>query len=42
MTQKEALEEIRERFPDFTEEAEQMLKDGENLVQYLSVLRSFA
>ena len=42
MTEEEALEILRKEWPDYSEETEQMLKDGcHGMVEWLSVLDSF-
>ena len=41
MTEQEALEIIKAEYPEFTKHAEQSIKDGESVVQLLSMLESF-
>lgn len=41
MTQEEALKRIVEEYPEFTKDAIQMIRDGENLVDFVSTLDSF-
>ena len=41
MTEAEALKEIVEEYPEFTEKAIQMIRDGEDLIKLLSILDSF-
>ena len=38
MTEEEALEILRKEWPDYSEWTEGMLKDGYNMVEWLSVL----
>lgn len=41
MTEQEALEIIKAEYPEFTKDAEQMIKDGTSVAQMLSTLESF-
>ena len=41
MSQQEALEVIKAEYPEFTKNAEQWIKDGRDLVEFLSWLESF-
>ena len=42
MTEKQALEILNNEWLDYSKETEQMIKDGRNLVNWLSILESFA
>ena len=42
MTEEEALEILKRDWPEYNRETEQTAKDGESLVQWLSILESFA
>ena len=42
MTEQEALEILKKEWPEYSRQTEQNLKDGKSLVEWLSVLESFA
>lgn len=42
MTEQEALEILNRDWPEYSKATEQTIKDGDSLVQWLSVLESFA
>lgn len=42
MTEQEALEILNRDWKDYSRETEQMKKDGRNMVEWLSILESFA
>jgi hypothetical protein len=41
MTEQEALERIKQEYPEFAKQAEQDIKDGVSVKELLSVLDSF-
>ncbi len=41
MTQEEALQKIKEEFPELAKRAQELYEVGSDLVEYLSVLESF-
>lgn len=41
MTEQEALEKIKEEYPEFTKDAELMLNAGQKVTELLSTLESF-
>ena len=41
MTQEEALEKIRQEYPELAEGAQKMYNSGSDLVEYLNALESF-
>ena len=41
MTEQEALEKIKQEYPEFTKDAELMMQGGEKVTELLSVLDSF-
>ena len=42
MTEQEALEILRKEWPEYDRTTDQMLKDGKSMVEWLSILESFA
>lgn len=42
MTEQEALEILRKEWPEYNKATDQTLKDGDSLIQWLSILESFA
>lgn len=42
MTEQEALEVLRAEWPEYNAETEMMQKDGDSLIEWLSILESFA
>ena len=41
MTEQEALEILQREWPEYSRQTEQNLKDGNSLVEWLSILESF-
>ena len=42
MTEQEALEILRQDWPEYNKETDQTIKDGDSLVEWLGILESFA
>ena len=42
ITEQEALEILRKEWPEYNKATDQTLKDGDSLIQWLSILESFA
>ena len=42
MTEEEAMEILHRDWPEYERETEQTIKDGDSLVEWLSILESFA
>lgn len=42
MTEEQALEILRKEWPEYNDATDMKLKDGESMVEWLSILESFA